>query len=69
MFKTLVILLLAAALLLAVSELRDIRYYQWTSAHRIPECPEDATLVGLGEFDNGTWYYYQCGPAVDDYQP
>ena len=69
MLKTLLILLLSAALLLAASEIKDLQYYQWASEHRIPECPEDAVLVGQGQFDNGTWYYYKCGPAVDDYPP
>ena len=66
--KTLLILLLAALLLITAAELKDARYYQWASDHRIPECPEDAVLLGTGQFENGTWYYYQCGPAADDYQ-
>lgn len=35
---------------------------------RMPACPEDAVLVGVGSFDNGRWTEYTCGPAVDDYQ-
>lgn len=33
----------------------------------IPRCPEDAVIVGYGEFENGWYKYYACGPAVDDY--
>lgn len=33
----------------------------------IPRCPEDAVLVGAGEFDEGHWSRYTCGPAVDDF--
>lgn len=32
-----------------------------------PHCPEDATLVGLGEYNGGVWTKYTCGPAVDDF--
>ena len=35
----------------------------------IPQCPEDAVLVGVGEFESGRWAAYECGPAVDDYSP
>ncbi len=33
----------------------------------IPSCAEDTVLVGVGEFDQGRWTRYVCGPAVDDY--
>ena len=33
----------------------------------IPQCPEDAVIVGNGEFDNGLWDWYSCGPALDDF--
>lgn len=33
----------------------------------VPRCPEDAVLVGLGEFEGGRWTTYRCGPALDDY--
>ena len=32
----------------------------------LPRCPEDAVLVGAGQFKNGRWDFYECGPAVDD---
>jgi hypothetical protein len=32
----------------------------------IPVCEEDAVLVGAGDFIDGTWSRYECGPAVDD---
>ena len=45
----------------------DIEYYKWAEGHRIPECQEDAVLIGAGQFEHGVWDYYQCGPSVDDY--
>lgn len=36
--------------------------------HRIPECPEDSLLVGIGDFEAGRWEAYECGPARDDYR-
>lgn len=39
------------------------------AAYYLPACPEDAVLVGTGSFENGRWTDYECGPAVDDYQP
>ena len=33
----------------------------------IPQCHEDVVLVGVGQFENGRWDSYICGPAVDDY--
>jgi hypothetical protein len=32
----------------------------------LPACPEDAVLVGVGDFDAGRWTAYACGPALDD---
>ncbi len=34
-----------------------------------PRCLEDQSLVGVGDFENGTWSAYVCGAAVDDYLP
>ena len=34
----------------------------------IPTCPEDSVLVGTGNFYDGHWTNYACGPSVDDYQ-
>jgi len=33
----------------------------------IPPCPEDVVLVGSGEFDDGYWTEWVCGPALDDF--
>ena len=33
----------------------------------IPQCAEDVVLVGIGDFEDGRWTSYICGPAVDDY--
>ena len=35
---------------------------------QVPQCVEDAVLIGKGDFENGRWTGYECGPAVDDYQ-
>ena len=32
----------------------------------LPRCEEDQYIVGYGEFEDGTWASYGCGPAVDD---
>lgn len=33
----------------------------------LPRCPEDAVLVGTGDFEHGRYATYACGPAMDDY--
>ena len=33
----------------------------------VPACQEDSVLVGAGQFENGRWDWYECGPAVDDF--
>ena len=35
----------------------------------LPQCPEDAVIVGAGEFESGRWTAYECGPALDDFDP
>ena len=32
-----------------------------------PTCAEDVVLVGKGNFIQGRWTYYVCGPALDDW--
>jgi hypothetical protein len=34
----------------------------------IPKCQEDVVLVGIGDFEDGRWDSYICGPAVDDFE-
>lgn len=34
----------------------------------MPACTEDATIIGQGEYTNGRWDYYVCGPVYDDLQ-
>jgi hypothetical protein len=31
-----------------------------------PKCAEDVVLQGTGEFINGRWEGFECGPARDD---
>lgn len=33
----------------------------------VPVCMEDAVLVGTGDFEDGRWSRYECGPSFDDY--
>ena len=33
----------------------------------LPRCEEDQVLVGRGDFENGRWSAYECGPALDDF--
>ena len=33
----------------------------------VPRCFEDSVLIGTGQFSQGRWTHYVCGPAVDDY--
>ena len=44
----------------------ELDFVRWAEGHRIPECPEDAVLIGRGQFNDGTWTRYACGPALDD---
>ena len=64
-------ILIAVLMFLAIylgSRVYDLQYKAWGEARRIPECQEDATLIGHGDFQAGQWDYYLCGPSVDDYQ-
>jgi len=60
--KTLTILLLSILLLVLSFEAGVA-----SQRYRIPLCPEDAVLIGVGEFEHRVWTAYVCGPAVDDY--
>lgn len=55
---------LLAAVLFAVAVLAAA-----STAATLPQCEEDAVLIGTGDFDNGRWSAYMCGPAVDDFVP
>lgn len=39
----------------------------WATGKDIPKCQEDQVLVGQGEFHDGRWDVYVCGPALDDF--
>lgn len=56
MSRLAIVALLAALTALTAATARPI----------IPACPEDAMLVGTGQFADGRWDAYVCGPAVDD---
>ena len=38
-----------------------------TSIPLVPRCAEDTVVVGQGDFEEGRWSYYICGPALDDF--
>ena len=58
LLKALFLILIIAAL---VRSSIKLDYYRV-----IPQCQEDAVLVGVGDFENGRWTRYVCGPALDD---
>ena len=33
-------------------------------APSVPKCPEDAMILGGGEYRNGYWDYLYCGPSL-----
>lgn len=37
-----------------------------TGFRAVPRCEEDAVLVGTGQFEDGRWSAYTCGPAAGD---
>jgi len=40
----------------------------YTSTSRpVDPCYEDSVLVGEGQFENGRWTFYVCGPSIDDF--
>jgi len=55
------ILLLLVLLLVAVGAMYV------PTLRSVPTCAEDVVLIGAGEFHNGRWEYYVCGPAVDNF--
>lgn len=61
--------LIVAALLLAWVAIPDgPAASSEPSTPAIPACEEDAVLIGVGDFEQGRWSAYTCGPAVDDYE-
>lgn len=38
-----------------------------TGSRVMPQCMEDAAIIGVGDFhSDGRWTSYVCGPAFDD---
>ena len=47
---------------------RDLEYQRWAEAHAIPTyCAEDNVLIGKGDFNGERYEWYDCGPALDDF--
>jgi len=43
--------------------------YLITSTRTVPQCAEDVFILGVGDFVEGRWSSYVCGPALDDLLP
>ena len=41
--------------------------FDLTPIRMTPSCWEDSVLVGVGDFENGRWTEYRCGPSLDDF--
>ena len=41
--------------------------FDLTPVRMTPSCWEDSVLVGVGDFENGRWEEYRCGPSLDDF--
>jgi len=75
MLAAVVITLLAGSNVRMRAELDNVKLFKdlymqlaW-SQRRIPEtCQEDAVLLGTGDFENGQFEAYRCGPSADDYE-
>lgn len=55
------------ALAIVVMMLGILTFASIISLPRTPQCAEDVVLVGVGEFNDGRYSAYECGPAFDDY--
>lgn len=40
--------------------------YIYYDLNSMPKCAEDVVIVGGGDYINGRWDYYSCGPARGD---
>lgn len=58
---TLVGLLLIGLLVTTVAGMSDD-----LANFELPRCQEDQVLVGEGNFEDGYWEGYVCGPTLDD---
>ena len=64
-FETLVVVLVFGLLFMLFSPLLGMGINM--AKNPFPRCQEDAVIIGQGDFDDGRWEYYTCGPALDDY--
>ena len=66
MTRTIVCILLI--LYLAAFGLGYLTAAEVTVTSLMPRCQEDVVIIGYGQFDDGIWSDYGCGPAVDNYK-
>ena len=64
--KDCIIIVIFTTLVLIICSFSYLIWQTEKMNRTVPTCPEDAVLVGAGQFENGRWDYYECGPAVDD---
>lgn len=55
--------------MLAVVTSVAVNAYFTLQSRPVPQCQEDHVLLGTGDFDEGRWTSYECGPAADDFAP
>ena len=58
---------LKSAILILVLVVLGFVAFDLTPIRMTPSCWEDSVLVGVGDFENGRWTEYRCGPALDDF--
>ena len=54
-------------ILISVVALLFLIAFQLTPLRMTPSCWEDSVIVGVGDFEDGRWEEYRCGPSLDDY--
>ena len=53
-------------LVLLIAILTAFRTIPFDRIRIMPECTEDVSIYGSGDFQEGLWDHYNCGPAWDD---
>lgn len=56
------------AIVVAVLAIVAVTLVQANIEGLIPACAEDVVLVGAGDFAEGRYERYVCGPALDDFR-
>ena len=59
---------LKSTILILVLVVLGLMAFNLTPLRMTPSCWEDSVLVGVGDFEDGRWEEYRCGPALDDFE-